>query len=192
MKVLIACEFTGVVRDAFLEHGHDAVSCDLLPSENPGPHIQEDVLLHLDEGWDLMIAFPPCTHLCRAGARFWAQKKADGRMGAAIRFVKQLRYAPIPKIAIENPTGVLWKALRKPDQIIEPYMFGDPYQKKTCLWLYGLPRLTPTKIVQPVHHWVDTGTTRGMCRSSKDRSRTFPGIARAMAEQWGGNDNQID
>ena len=189
MKVLVACEFSGVVREAFRARGHDAVSCDLLPSELPGPHIQGDVLGHLDEGWDLMIAFPPCTHLSWAAGGRLNEKRADGRTEAAIDFVRALRAAPIARMAIENPRGDLWHALRRPDQVVEPYMFGDPWKKATCLWLYNLPRLVPTNIVAPGGKWVDAGEKvgqrRGKHRSSKERSKTFPGVAAAMAEQWG-------
>jgi len=189
VKVLVACEFSGVVRDAFLALGHDAVSCDIIPSETPGPHIQDNVLCHLHEGWDLMIAFPPCTHLSWASGRSLLEKRRDGRTEQAITFVRTLRRAPIRRIAIENPKGDLWRCLRRPDQIIEPYQFGDAWQKATCLWLYNLPRLFPTKIVEPNGKWVDAGEKvgqrRGKHRSSRDRSRTFPGVAAAMAAQWG-------
>lgn len=189
MKVLVACEFSGVVRDAFLALGHDAVSCDLIPSESPGPHILDDVLCHLNEGWNLMIAFPPCTHLSWAGGHHLNKKRQDGRTEQAITFVRTLRQAPIKRMAIENPKGDLWSGLRRPDQIVEPYQFGDPWQKATCLWLYNLPRLISTKIVEPNGKWVDAGEKvgqrRGKHRSSRDRSRTFPGVAAAMAAQWG-------
>ena len=183
MKVLVACEFSGVVREAFRSRGHDAVSCDLIPSEQPGPHIQGDVLEHLADGWDLMIAFPPCTHLAKSGARWWRQKEEDGRIEHAVRFVMALRRAPIPHIAIENPVGLLTRRIRKPTQIIEPYQFGDPWQKSTCLWLYNLPRLIPTETVLPNGHWVDTGSTKGQHRNPQKRALTFPGIAAAMASQ---------
>ena len=188
MKVLVACEFSGAVRDAFLQRGHSAVSCDLLRSEKPGPHIQDDVLSHLSEGWDLMIAFPPCTDLSYANGRYLIEKRKDGRTDRAIEFVRSLREAPIKKMAIENPRGELWKKLRRPDQVIEPYQFGDPWKKVTCLWLYNLPRLVPTDIVEPKGMWVDTGHTKGERgqRNSKKRAITFPGIADAMATQWGG------
>ena len=190
MKVLVACEFSGAVRDAFLQRGHSAVSCDLLRSEKPGPHIQDDVLCHLSEGWDLMIAHPPCTDLSWASGRYLIEKRRDGRTDRAVEFVRALREAPIRRMAIENPRGDLWKRLRAPDQVIEPYQFGDPWQKATCLWLYNLPRLVPTDIVEPIGKWVDagekTGQRKGKHRSSKDRSRTFAGIAAAMADQWGG------
>jgi hypothetical protein len=188
MKVLVACEFSGVVRDAFLAQGHDAVSCDLIPSERPGPHIQGDVLEHLSDGWDLMIAHPPCTDLSKAGARWWPQKEADGRIEAGIDFVRAIRNAPIPRIAIENPIGILSRRLRKPTQIIEPYQFGDPWQKATCLWLYNLPRLVATNIIVPEGHWIDTGSTKGKHRNPQKRALTFPGIAAAMASQWGSID----
>jgi site-specific DNA-cytosine methylase len=186
LKVLVACEFSGTVRDVFIERGHDAVSCDIIPSEKPGPHTQDDVLKHLSDGWDLMIAHPPCTDLSKAGARWWPEKEADGRIEVGVKFVRALRNAPIPKIAIENPVGILTKRLRKPTQIIEPYQFGDPWQKATCLWLYNLPRLVPTNVVVPEGHWVDTGSTKGIHRDPKKRALTFPGIAAAMAAQWGG------
>jgi hypothetical protein len=188
VKVLVACEFSGVVRDALLARGHDAVSCDLIPSEKPGPHIQGDVLEHLGEGWDLMIAFPPCTHLSWASGRYLVEKRANGLTESAISFVKKLRRAPIRKMAIENPRGDLWKALRRPDQVIQPWMFGDPWQKTTCLWLYNLPRLVPTKLVSPIGKWVDAGSgkRRGLHRSPIERAKTFPRVANAMADQWGG------
>ena len=189
MRALVACEFSGVVREAFRARGHDAVSCDLLPSEQPGPHIEGNILDHLSEGWDLMVAFPPCTHLSWASGRYLLEKRADGRTEAALDFARPLRRAPIRRIAIENPRGDLWR-IRRPTQIIEPYQFGDPWQKATCLWLYNLPRLTPTNIVESRGKWVDTGKKpgkmRGKHRAPKDRSRTFPGIAAAMADQWGG------
>ena len=187
--MLIACEFSGIVRDAFIAGGHDAVSCDLIPSERPGPHIQDDVLLHLDEGWDLMIAHPPCTDLSWASGRYLIEKRRDGRTEAALQFIRALRAAPIKRMAIENPRGDLWSGLRKPDQVIEPFWFGDPWKKATCLWLYNLPRLTPTDVVEPTGKWVDAGgkvgQRRGKHRSAKERSRTFSGIAAAMADQWG-------
>ena len=149
MRVLVACEVSGRVRDAFLTAGADAVSCDLLPSEQLGPHIIGDVLDQVGQGWDVMIAFPPCTHLSSSGARWWAEKRADGRQQAAIEFVMALATAPIPRIAIENPIGVLSTAWRKPDQVIQPWQFGHDASKATCLWLRGLPPLTPTRHVEP-------------------------------------------
>lgn len=192
MRVLVACEFSGVVRDAFIACGHDAWSCDLEPSEQPGPHIIGDVLLHLADGWDLMLAFPPCTHLAASGAKHFAAKRADGRQQAAVDFFLRLANAGIPRICIENPIGIMSRVYRKPDQIIQPWMFGHEARKPTCLWLRGLPRLTPTSIVGEgrIH------TTRGGKRipvwynlppspdRAKIRSRTFSGIAAAMAAQW--------
>ncbi len=197
MKVLIACEFSGIVRDAFIAKGHDAMSCDLLPTERPGPHYQGDVLEILNDGWDMMIAHPPCTYLCVAG--FHMSKKSESRMmksKEAFEFVKILYNAPIPKICIENPVGVLSSWFRKPDQIINPSDFGIAELKKTCLWIKGLPPLmlgiqcnvNPTKSIirksgmkigKPYNYYWRQG------KSSHDRSRTFPCIAAAMAEQWG-------
>ena len=181
LRVLVACEFSGIVRDAFLARGHDAISCDLLMTERKGPHIWGNVLTVLGDGWDLMIAFPPCTHLASSGARWFADK--GGKQLEALIFVRKLMAAPIPKIAIENPVGVISSKIRKPDQIIQPWQFGHGETKKTCLWLKGLPLLKPTEIVEGrvarIHH-----ETPGMDRWKK-RSRTYPGIADAMAEQWG-------
>ena len=182
MKVLVACEFSGVVREAFAARGHHAWSCDLLPSELPGQHYQCDVREVLNMGWDLMIAHPPCTYLSYAGLR-WFKVQPDRYNLArdAFEFVKLLGSAPIRKIAIENPKGFLTKWYRKPDQVIEPYQFGEPYTKKTCLWLKGLPPLLYTCIeLDRFVNWTEFAH-----RSAKDRSRTFPGIAAAMASQWG-------
>ena len=198
MKVLIACEFSGIVREAFAKRGHDAWSCDLLPTEIPGKHIQDNVLNHLDKRWDLMIAHPPCTYLSNAGAG-WDKRKPERipKRKAAAKFFKQLLDAPIPMIAIENPV-MLGRAKvligRNYDQIVEPFHFGHPFRKKTCLWLKGLPKLKPTKIVQPTGYWVNSSSNyrngaklsnKGLHRNWKDRSRTFKGIAEAMAKQWG-------
>lgn len=193
MRVLVACEFSGIVRDAFLQRGHNAVSCDLLPTESPSPHIQDDVLNHLDDGWDLMIAHPPCTHLAVSGAVWFKYKQKE--QAEAIEFIKKLLNAPIEKIALENPVGVISTKIRKPNQIIQPYWFGDSAQKATCLWLKNLPELTPTSIVDRGKIWVaKNGKKRGgawtmMLPPSPDRwkirSRTFIGVAKAMAEQWG-------
>ena len=183
-RVLVACEFSGIVRDAFIARGHEAVSCDLLPSERPGPHTQGDVLGVLGDGWDLMIAHPPCTYLSRAGARWWKESGRAALADAAAEFVFALRDAPIERIAIENPIGQLNQRWRYPDQTIEPYMFGEPYRKRTCLWLKGLPLLKPTNIVRSKRDqkcWMmPPHPTR-----ARERSRTYPGIAVAMAEQWG-------
>lgn len=181
MRVLIACEFSGIVRDAFLEVGADAVSCDLLPSERPGPHLIGDVREVLKEGWDLMVAHPPCTHLAVSGARWFANKQRE--QAEALDFVRALLAAPIPRIALENPVSVISSRIRKPEQIIQPWQFGHGEVKATCLWLKGLPPLRPTSIVAgrvPRVHRMSPGPDRW-----KERSRTFQGIARAMAEQWG-------
>ena len=195
MKVLIACEFSGIVRDAFIARGHDAWSCDLIPCERVGPHIQGDVLQVLNEGWDMMLAFPPCTHLAVSGAVWFKQKQADGRQQSAIDFFMKLINSNIPKIAVENPVGIMSTVYRKPDQIIHPYWFGEPFTKKTCLWLKGLPLLVPTNLVDKGEQYVTKeGKKRGgswhmsipECADRwKIRSRTFQGIANAMAEQWG-------
>lgn len=181
MQILVGCEVSGLVRDAFTARGHMAVSCDIDPSETPGPHLQADVLSILDCGWDMLIAFPPCTHLCSSGARWFAEKKVQQQM--ALDFVFCLMAAPIPKIAIENPVGVISTKLRKPDQIIQPWQFGHSETKTTCLWLQNLPLLKPTSIVAnrtSLVHRMPPGKNR-----AKRRSRTFDGIADAMAQQWG-------
>lgn len=183
LKVLVACEFSGVVRDAFILRGHDAVSCDLLPSESPGPHIQGDALEVMDGGkWDLMIAFPPCTFLAVSGARWFAARQTE--QAKALAFVAQLLTEPrIPRIAVENPIGVISTHIRKPDQIIQPWQFGHGETKATCLWLKNLPKLTPTNVVE--------GRAGRVWREPpspdrrKKRSRTYQGVAGAMAEQWG-------
>ena len=183
MNVLIACEFSGVVRDAFTDAGHNAWSCDLLPSEKPGQHYQGDVadLLHYGNDWDLMIAHPPCTHLAVSGARWFGEKREEQER--ALDFVSLLMDAPIPRIALENPVSVISSRIRKPDQIIQPWMFGHGETKATCLWLKGLPKLVPTDVVD--------GRAERVWRLGpspdrwKERSRTLPGIAAAMAEQWG-------
>jgi hypothetical protein len=191
MKILIACEFSGIVRDAFIAKGHDAWSCDLLPTEKEGPHIQDDVLKHLDEGWDLVISFPPCTDLSYANGKLLHTKRADGRVDRAMEFAKLLYNSGV-KSVMENPRGELYKWC-KPNQVIHPWMFGDPYIKWTCLWIRGLLNLKPFIANEPknLRYWVDVGQSKnrrfqsGVNRSSVERSRTFPGIAQAMAEQWG-------
>ena len=197
MKILIACEFSGIVRDAFIARGHDAVSCDLLPTERPGPHIQGDVLEHLEDGWDMMIAHPPCTYLAVAGLHY--SKKNPQRMEKtreAIRFFLRLYNAPIERVAVENPVGIVNTEFRKPNQIIDPFMFGTPERKKTCLWLRGLPLLLPTHNAMPApKHTIirKSGPKKGQAynyywrqgKSAHDRSRTFSCIANAMADQWG-------
>lgn len=181
MRILVACEFSGIVRDAFAAKGHDVWSCDLLPSERPGNHIQDDVLNHLDDGWDMMIGHPPCTHLAVSGARWFHEKREEQQ--DALDFVNELMTANIPMIAIENPISIISSHIRKPDQIIQPWMFGHGETKATCLWLKNLPLLQPTNIVSGREnrvHRLPPGPNRW-----KERSRTFPGIAQAMADQWG-------
>jgi site-specific DNA-cytosine methylase len=191
MKILVACEFSGVVRDAFIARGHDATSCDLLPTEHPGPHIQGDVRDALFRGWDMMIAFPPCTHLASSGARWFAEKIRDGRQEAAVAFFYCLARARIPRVAIENPVGIMSTRYGKPDQIIQPWQFGHGESKATCLWLHGLPLLRPTHIltVPQSGRWSNQ-TPSGQNRlgpspdRAKIRGRTYQGIADAMAKQW--------
>lgn len=183
-RVLIACEYSGAVRDAFIRKGFDATSCDLLPTERPGPHYQGDVFDLIAPGlWDLMIAFPPCTHLSVSGARWFGLKRQDGRQQAALAFVSRLLHAPIPRIALENPVSIISSRLRSPDQTIQPWQYGHGEVKRTCLWLKNLPHLTPTNVVEGREervHRMPPGDDRW-----KDRSRTFEGVAQAMAEQWG-------
>jgi hypothetical protein len=183
MRCLIACEYSGRVREAFRALGHDAWSCDLLESEDGSPfHIQGDVLPILRDGWDLLIGHPPCTHLAVSGAAHFPAKKADGRQQEAIDFFMALANAPIPRIAIENPVCIMSSVWREPDQIIQPWQFGTGETKATCLWLKGLPPLVPTKIVSGRHPrvWLmPPGPDRW-----KERSRTDLGIAAAMASQW--------
>jgi len=184
MKVLVACEYSGVVRDAFLSRGHDAMSCDLLPTESPGPHHQGSVLDILDEGWDLMIAHPPCTHLAVSGARWFPGKRVEQE--EALAFVRTLLDAPIPRIALENPVSIISTRIRKPDQYIQPWMFGHGEVKKTGFWLKELPPLEPTDIVEGREarvHKLGPSEDRW-----KLRSTTLPGIAAAMADQWGGTE----
>lgn len=194
MRILVACEFSGIVREAFRAKGHDAWSCDLLPSEIPGQHIQGDVLEQLAGNWDLMIAHPPCTYLCVSGAAHFNKPGRKEKQLEALEFIRALLAAPIPRICLENPVGVISTAIRKPDQYIQPYEHGHEHMKKTGLWLKNLPLLKPSNIVGKGEIWVQkNGRTRGsrwhMCLSPspdrwKIRSRTFPGIARAFAEQW--------
>ena len=189
MRVLIACEYSGRVRDAFLKLGHEAMSCDLLPTDEPGPHYQGDVRDVLDYPWDLMIAHPPCTDLSVSGARHFAVKRMDGRQQSGASFFIMLAKSGIPRIAIENPVCVMSSLWRKPDQVIQPWQFGHGETKATCLWLTGLPKLTPTDVVEGREqriHKMPPSADRW-----KLRSATFPGIADAMAAQWGtpANDN---
>jgi hypothetical protein len=188
MKVLVACEFTGTVRRAFRELGHEAWSCDLLPAEDGGPHIQGDVRQVLGDGWDLMVAHPPCTHLAVSGARHFHRKQVE--QAEALEFVRTLMDAPIPRIALENPVSVISSRIRRPDQIIQPYQFGHPESKKTCLWLKGLNPLQPTAVMQMRGRWENqTPSGQNKLGPSPDRwkirSKTYPGIAHAMATQWG-------
>ena len=184
MKVLVACEYSGRVRNAFQALGHEAWSCDLLESEDLSPwHILGDVLRILDSGFDMMIAHPPCTDLAVSGARHFKEKIADGRQQRALEFVQRLMDAPIERICIENPISVISSKIRKPDQIIQPWQFGHGETKATCLWLKNLPKLTPTNIVEGREarvHRMAPGPDRW-----KERSRTYQGIADAMASQWG-------
>lgn len=181
MRVLVACEFSGRVRDAFRAAGHDAMSCDLLPSDAPGPHYQGDVRDVLDDGWDLMVAHPPCTHLAVSGARWFKGKLPE--QAEALDFVRLLLAAPIERIALENPVSIISSRIRKPDQIIQPWQFGHGETKATCLWLKGLPKLEPTDIV------AGRATTIHRMPPSDDRwkmrSLTYQGVADAMAAQWG-------
>lgn len=190
MRVLIACEFSGIVRDAFIAAGHDAMSCDLLPTERPGPHYEGSVFEVILAGWDLMVAHPPCTFLANSGVRWLYGGKGSVRddarwhqMEGAAFFFEQLLAAPIPRVAVENPIMHRHAGIRKPDQIIQPWQYGHPETKGTGLWRRGLPPLRPTDIVegrQPRVHYASPGPDRW-----KERSRTLPGIAAAMAEQWG-------
>lgn len=230
MRVLCACEESQACCIAFRERGHEAFSCDLEPCSGGHPewHIQDDVRdwiktddcrpalrfftqdggIHAYKDWDMILAFPPCTHLCVSGARWFTEKRADGRRQAAIDFFLTFTRLDCPKVAVENPVGVMSRHYRKPDQIIQPYEYGHPYTKKTCLWLKGLPELRPTNILErPADGWRNQNFTNGKYTGyggrwggatkdgrwrkfgdpevKKERSKTFPGIAKAMAEQWG-------
>ena len=196
MRVLVACEFSGVVRDAFIRAGHTALSCDLMLTDKPGPHYQGDVMDIIGAGWDLMIAHPPCTHLAVSGARHFAKKREDGRQQQGIDFFMALARADIPRYAIENPIGIMSSIWRKPDQIIQPWEYGHSVTKYTCLWLKGLPALTPTNIVDKGTIWTAKSGKRmsqwyydSSCLPPKERekmrNKTFQGIADAMANQWG-------
>lgn len=186
MKVLVACEFSGIVRDAFIGQGHDAVSCDFLPSDTPGPHIQGDVKKIIHVGWDLMIAFPPCTYLCNGGMN-WLNRRPEWRPNReiAVKFFMFLVNAPIDKIAIENPIGHMNTRYRKPDQIVRPWMFGHRYRKDICLWLKNLPLLQPSSIVGKPYKKLDFWSNKRTINGRSLKSITFQGVADAMAEQWG-------
>lgn len=186
MRVLVACEYTGVVREAFWARGHEAWSCDIRPAEDGSlRHYQGDVMDIINDGWDLMIAHPPCTHLASSGARWFKDKQEEQE--DAVEFVRLLMSSPIPQICIENPIGVLSTLIRKPDQIVHPWMFGEPYRKSTCLWLDGLPLLQPTDIVGEGEVVIHGGKRipKWYSNNKKMRDRTFQGMANAMAEQWG-------
>lgn len=196
MKVLVACEYSGTVRDAFIKRGHDAMSCDLLPTDKPGPHYQGDVFDIINDGWDLMIAHPPCTYLSVSGMHWTIRGFRDPKLTEdALNFVYNLLNAPINKIALENPVSIISSRIRKPEQIIQPWQFGHDASKKTCLWLKNLEHLKPTKIVEPriiggKKRWSNqTDGGQNKLGPSDDRwkirSTTFQGIADAMAEQWG-------
>jgi hypothetical protein len=190
MKVLIACEYSGVVRDAFIAQGHDAISCDLLPTDALGPHYQGDVRDIIADGFDLMVAHPPCTHLAVSGARWFKDKQIE--QAEALDFVRLLLSAPIDKIALENPISIISSRIRKPSQIIQPWQFGQPESKSTCLWLKNLPKLIPTDILPlPASGRWSNQTPSGQNKLGpspdrwKERSKTYQGIAEAMAQQWG-------
>lgn len=201
--ILIACEESQTVTIEFRKLGFEVYSCDLLPCSGGHPewHLQQNVIPLLKEKWDMIIAFPPCTHLSVAGAQYWKQKQIDGRQQNAIDFFTAFVNAKCNRIAIENPVGIMSTKYRKPDQVFHPYQFGDPFKKRTCLWLKNLPALNYTNQVEPKAHWVSCSTRGGILRdgtrkksalpvhkswnSSKERSKTFPGIAKTMATQWG-------
>lgn len=192
MKILIACEYSGAVRDAFKNKGHDAVSCDLLPTDKPGPHYQGDVFDIINNGWDLMIAHPPCTYLAVSGMHWTTRGLRDPKLTEdALDFVQKLMDAPIERIAIENPVSVISSRIRKPDQIIQPWWFGHDASKKTCLWLKNLPLLVPTNMLHgdaKTRRANQTASGQNKLPPSKDRwkerSKTYRGIAEAMAQQW--------
>ena len=206
MRVLVACEESQVVTIAFRKRGHEAYSCDIIPCSGGHPewHIQDDCLKHLDDGWDIILAFPPCTHICVSGARWFEQKRKDGRQQQGIDFFMKFTNLKCPKVAIENPVGIMSRIYRKFDQIIQPYYFGDKAQKTTCLWLKGLPPLQhqaePDLFTNKITH-TDKGEMYisksgkvipkwyALLRADKNRatirSKTFQGIANAMADQWG-------
>ena len=196
MKILIACEFSGTVREAFAARGHDAWSCDIEPTDIPGQHYQGDVMNILDDGWDMMIAHPPCTHLAVSGARHFEAKKKDGRQQQGIDFFMSMINAPINKIAVENPVGIMSTLYKKPNQIIHPWQFGHEASKSTCLWLKNLPNLVSTNIVSKgefvtfksgkrMTKWYADSAKKSPQERAKIRNTTFQGIAKAMAEQWG-------
>lgn len=181
-KVLVACEYSGIVRDAFTKVGWDATSCDLLPSEKEGKHYQGDVFDIIDRDWNLLIAFPPCTDLCVSGARWFKEKIASGAQQKSIEFFLKFTRTKIPRVCIENPIGIMSTKYEKPTQIIQPWMFGHGETKATCLWLKNLPKLIPTNIVKGRNarvHKMAPGPDRW-----RERSRTYFGVAEGMANQW--------
>lgn len=188
MRVLVACEFSGIVRDAFIAKGHDAMSCDLLPTEKPGPHYQGDVLNIIHDGWDMMIAHPPCTHLAVSGARWFKNKQRE--QSEALKFVQILMNAGIPRIAIENPISIISSRIRKPDQIIQPWMFGHGETKATCLWLKNLPKLEPTDVVVPEWAIRADGSVHLSAKGKKDNpthfltGRTARVLSGPQLDQW--------
>ena len=206
MKILIACEFSGTVREAFTKLGHDVTSCDIEPTDIPGKHYQGDVMDIINDDWDMMIAFPPCTHLAVSGARHFEQKRKDGRQQQGINFFMSMINAPIPKIAVENPIGIMSSIYKKPSQIIQPWEYGHEAQKSTCLWLKNLPLLKPTNIVDKGKFYITPSGKKMPAWMSdpigqdgkkigyntpeikKIRNKTFQGIADAMANQWGKNE----
>lgn len=204
MKILVACEESQAVTNEFRKLGHEAYSCDIMPTsgEHPEWHLQQDVVPLLEENWDMIIAFPPCTHLAVSGARHFAEKIADGRQKQAIDFFMMFAMHPCKKIVIENPVGIMSSIWKKPSQIINPYQFGDRFKKKTCLWIKGLPNLIETDVVNPEEdfvypngkrypQWMMDALSKSPTERAKLRSKTFPGIAKAMAVQWG-NEGIID
>lgn len=193
MNILVACEFSGVVRDAFRSLGHNAISCDLLDTERPGPHLKGFVEEYLNRNWDMVLAFPPCTYLCSSGLH-WNKRIPDRarKTEEALQFVEMLMENEVPKIAIENPVGCISTRIRKPDQIIQPWQFGEDASKATCLWLKGLPKLVPTNVLsggRRARRANQTPSGQSKLGPSPERaairSRTYPGIAHAMALQWG-------
>lgn len=187
MRVLIACEFSGVVRDAFIKEGADAISCDLLPTERPGPHIQGDVLPFLKQPWDLVIAHPPCTYLANSGVRWRVERQEWDEVKKAVEFFEACYQANSPRVAVENPVMHGYAKRRKPDFTVQPWMFGDLESKRTCFWTRGLPDLVPEITEKPDKVEQSTWKLPPSKNRKKLRSVTFPGIARAMAEQWGPN-----
>jgi hypothetical protein len=194
MKVAVICEYSGTVRDAFIKRGHEAISFDILPTDVPGPHVQEDIMKIPNDYWkqfDLAICHPPCTHLAVSGARHFAKKIAENPtiQKDALAFVQYCMDLPIERIAIENPVSIISSHIRKPDQIIQPWQFGDPFQKTTCLWLKGLPLLKHTNIVDKGDFYISPSGKKIPAwyngKNGKGRSKTFPGFANAFADQWG-------